>query len=60
MAIQKSFLERSKKKTYHKMIPTSVISEGMGHDNEETTRIYLAAIQTNQIDDANRRILKEL
>ena len=43
-----------------KNVPLSVISEGMGHDNEETTRIYLAAIQTNQIDDANRRILKEL
>ncbi len=43
-----------------KNVPLSVISEGMGHDNEETTRIYLAAIQTNQIDDANHRILKEL
>ena len=43
-----------------KNVPLSVISEGMGHDNEETTRIYLATIQTNQIDDANRRILKEL
>lgn len=43
-----------------KNIPLSVISEGMGHDSEETTRIYLAAIQTNQIDDANRRILKDL
>lgn len=38
----------------------SVISEGMGHDNEETTRIYRASIQTNHIDDANRRILKDL
>lgn len=26
-----------------------LVSEGMGHDNEETTRIYLASIQTNQI-----------
>ncbi len=43
-----------------KNVPLSVISEGMGHDNEETTRIYLAAIQTNQIDEANSRILKEL
>ena len=43
-----------------KNVPLSVISGGMGHENEETTRIYLAAIQTNQIDDANRRILKEL
>ncbi len=43
-----------------KNVLLSVISEGMGHDNEETTRIYLATIQTNQIDDANRRILKYL
>ena len=43
-----------------KNVPLSVISEGMGHDNEETTRIYLAAIQTNQVDEANLRILKEL
>lgn len=43
-----------------KNVPLSVISEGMGHDNEETTRIYLASIRTNQIDDANSRILKDL
>lgn len=43
-----------------KNVPLSVISEGMGHDNEETTRIYLAAIQTNRIDEANNRILKGL
>ena len=43
-----------------KNVPLSVISEGMGHDNEETTRIYLATVQTNRIDEANRRILKEL
>lgn len=43
-----------------KNIPLSVISEGMGHDNEETTRIYLSAIQTDRIDEANNRILNEL
>lgn len=43
-----------------KNVPLSVISEGMGHDNEETTRIYLAAIQANRIDEANNRILKDL
>lgn len=43
-----------------KNVPLSVISEGLGHDNEETTRIYLAAIQANQIDKANNSILKEL
>lgn len=43
-----------------KNVPLHVISEGLGHDSEETTRIYLAAIQTNRIDEANNRILKEL
>lgn len=43
-----------------KNIPLGIISEGMGHDSEETTRIYLAAIQTSRIDDANMRILKDL
>lgn len=41
-------------------IPLSIISEGLGHDNEETTRIYLASIQTNKIDDANYQILRYL
>lgn len=43
-----------------KNVPLSVISEAMGHDNEETTRIYLLAIQSNLIDEANNRIIKEL
>ncbi len=43
-----------------KNVPLSVISEGMGHDNEETTRIYLSAIHSYRIDDANNKILKEL
>lgn len=38
-------------------IPIKAISLGMGHDNEETTRIYLASIQTNVIDNANNKIL---
>ena len=38
-------------------IPMKVISLGMGHDNEETTRIYLASIQANVIDNANSKIL---
>lgn len=36
------------------------ISLGMGHDNEETTRIYLSSIQTNVIDNANYKILNLL
>ena len=43
-----------------KNIPLSVISEGMGHDNENTTRIYLASLDTTIVDKANRLILKAL
>jgi hypothetical protein len=42
-----------------KNIPLSVISEGMGHDSEETTRIYLASLDTNAVDKANSLILKD-
>lgn len=38
-------------------IPIAVISEGMGHESESTTRIYLASLSTNIIDDANSMIL---
>lgn len=41
-------------------IPVSVISEGMGHDSEKTTQIYLASLKTQIIDKANRKILKLL
>lgn len=41
-------------------IPISVISEGMGHDNEKTTQIYLASIERNIIDNANRKIIQLL
>lgn len=43
-----------------KGVPLSVISEGMGHDSEATTRIYLAAIDTSLVDKANALILKSL
>lgn len=43
-----------------KNIPLSVISEGMGHDSEATTQIYLASLDCAMIDRANRTILKEL
>ena len=39
-------------------IPLSVISEGMGHDSESTTQIYLASLETQVIDKANKKILK--
>ena len=41
-------------------IPINAISLGMGHDKEETTRIYLASIQTDVIDNANSKILRLL
>ncbi len=43
-----------------KNIPISVISEGMGHDSEETTRIYLASLDTSVVDKANSLILRDL
>ncbi len=43
-----------------KNIPLSVISEGMGHDSEITTRIYLASLDTVAVDKANSIILKSL
>lgn len=43
-----------------KNIPMKAISLGMGHDNEQTTQIYLASIQTNVIDNANSKILNLL
>lgn len=43
-----------------KNIPISVISEGMGHDSEITTQIYLASLDTTLIDKANDLILKSL
>ncbi|MDE7346267.1 MAG: site-specific integrase [Muribaculaceae bacterium] len=43
-----------------KGIPLSVISEGMGHDSEATTQIYLASLDTSVVDRANSIILKSL
>lgn len=43
-----------------KGVPVSVISEGMGHDSETTTRIYLAQLETSVVDRANAMILKSL
>lgn len=43
-----------------KGIPVSVISEGMGHDSEATTQIYLASLDTTVVDRANAIVLKSL
>ncbi len=41
-------------------IPIAIISEGMGHDSESTTQIYLASLETHKVDRANSQILKLL
>ncbi len=41
-----------------KDIPLAVISEGLGHDSEITTQIYLDSIKSSEVDKANRKILK--
>lgn len=43
-----------------KGIPISVISEGMGHDSESTTKIYLDSLDTSVVDRANAVIIKSL
>ncbi len=43
-----------------KNIPIATISEAMGHDSENTTRIYLASLDTSIVDRANNLILKSL
>ena len=41
-----------------KGIPIGVISEGMGHSSEQTTRIYLANLDTSPVDRANALLLR--
>lgn len=43
-----------------KNIPIATISEAMGHDSENTTRIYLASLDSTVVDKANSLILKSL
>jgi integrase len=38
-------------------VPISVISAALGHTTEQTTRIYLSAIDNSKIDEANSRII---
>ena len=44
----------------NKGISLSIISEGLGHDSETTTRIYLDSIQKSKVDKANRLILDDI
>lgn len=41
-------------------IPTSVISEGLGHTSEKTTQIYLKNFDRSTLDKANAKITKFL
>ena len=43
-----------------KGVSISVISEGLGHDNETTTQIYLTALETSVVDKANDMIIASL
>lgn len=38
-------------------VPVSVISEGMGHDSETTTQIYLASLDTGTVDKVNSMLI---
>jgi integrase len=41
-----------------KGVAISVISEGLGHESERTTRIYLASLDSSVIDNANKMIIQ--
>lgn len=41
-------------------IPIAIISEGMGHDSEATTKIYLSSFDNSKIDKANEKIIRNL
>lgn len=41
-------------------VPVSIISAGMGHTSERTTRIYLTSLENSLIDNANEGILSQL
>lgn len=43
-----------------KGIPVGVISDGLGHDSELTTQIYLSTLDTSAVDKANDLIIKLL
>lgn len=41
-------------------VPLSIISQGLGHASERTTRIYLASFCQETIDEANLEVLRHL
>lgn len=45
---------------HSKNIPISLISEGMGHTSESTTRVYLQSLDTSLINKMNKKIIEDL
>ena len=45
---------------YTIQIPVPTISRALGHNNESTTRIYLASLDNSAVDLANRLVLESL
>ena len=41
-------------------VPIDVISKGMGHTSEKTTRIYLRSLEWSKIDEVNCLIIERL
>ena len=41
-------------------VPLSVISEGLGHDSDKTTQIYLASLDTSMVNKANNKIIRKI
>jgi integrase len=44
----------------HSGIPTAIISRGMGHESEKTTRIYISSLDSSDVAKANKQILSDL
>lgn len=41
-------------------VPLAVISSGMGHTSEKTTRIYLASLDNSLVDRANQQVWESI
>lgn len=41
-------------------IDIPIISQALGHDNVETTRIYLSSISTDLLNKANRKVIDSI
>ena len=41
-------------------VPVPVISEALGHDSEDTTRIYLALLDSSVVDKAHSKVIRSM